>query len=113
MTEKVQKDLLNELENSSLKEIFEMHTCYHNSPEERKYIEDFLTKNYDEKPMVKYKKSLKIIPEKFSDEHKAKIDSARVCAREIIDHFDFEMINNLNDIKYVVDTQIKITESFS
>lgn len=107
MTAKVEKDLLDELENSSLKEIFEMHTCYHNSPEERKYIEDFLIKILDYRPLQKYLKSLKNIPEDYSEGIRKKIKHARTVARDIVEHIDFESINNLEDIKKIISQEMK------
>jgi hypothetical protein len=49
MTEKVKKDLLEELENSTFEEILDLLVCYFNSPEERKFVKDYLLKNFEKK----------------------------------------------------------------
>ena len=112
MNEKIKKEFLEELENSSFEELLGLLCFYVNAHEEREFVNKFILKNFKEKPFREYLKSLKDIPGSFDDREKADIDAVRVCAREIIDHIDFDMIFSLADIKDIVSTQIKITESF-
>lgn len=76
-------------------------------------IRDFLInsmgKNFKEKPFIQCERSLKNLPDHLGEEQKANIEAARVCAREIIDHLNFENIYNLEQIEEIVSAQIEIT----
>jgi len=113
MKEKTKEELLDELNSSSLQELLELIYIYANAPEERRFVKEFILENFGEKQSYKYSKSIQNIPNCFDEKTKSKIDSARVCAREIIDHIDFDGINSLENIKDIVSLQIKITEAFS
>lgn len=107
MTEKTQKDLLEELENSTITEILELHTYYHNAREERKYIEEYLIRILDYRPLQKYLKSLKNIPEDYIEDLRSKIEHARTVARDIVEHMEFENINSLKDIEKIIALEMK------
>ena len=107
MTEKTQKDLLEELESSTLTEILDLLICYKNAPAERTFVKEFILNNFGEKPHRKYLKSLKNMPKSYSADTIKKIEHARTVARDIIEHMDFESINNLNNIKAIISQEMR------
>lgn len=77
-------------------------------------IKNIILDRFDEKPLIRYNRSLthleKEIPSKMlQDEAK----TARLCALHIVDEFgDFDPINNINQIRLIVNTQIELAKEY-
>lgn len=99
------------MESSELSKLLDLM----DDPGQREEAKRIILENFDEKISVKYNRSLKHLEKEFSSKMlKDDAKAARICAFNIIEEFgDFDPINNINQIKLIVETQIKLTEGLS
>lgn len=100
------------MEDLELSELLELLSNDTTDQSTKRNAINIVLKNFQEKPLIRYNRSIKNLEETKRQELKVVIESARKCALNIIMEFgDFNLINTISQVESISSNQIHVAKN--